>query len=62
MTYNPYQTLYRKRNIRVGTHSNVEDAEDLLRQLGFIYNPLGEVMKDVTKLLSYKYPKKVSRN
>lgn len=53
---NSYQDVYDRLNIKINAQTTPQEAEQIIRHLGLLYNTLGNVMKDVTKLLSLKYP------
>lgn len=53
---NSYQDVYERLHIPINLETTAEDAELMIKQLGLIYNTFGNVIKDVTKLLSLKYP------
>lgn len=52
---NPYSELYQSLNLKIAPETSSEEAESLIRQLGLLYNTIGVVMKDVTRVLGYRY-------
>lgn len=51
MEENSYLQAYRKLNIQVGSGSSAKDAEQIIRQLGHLYNAMGEIIKDFVKVV-----------
>ena len=52
---NPYEALYRNMNLDITEDINKETAEKVARQLGYIHNTFGVVVKDLIKILSFKF-------
>lgn len=50
---NPYEKLYREMHPQVTGLTSVTEAEDIARHLGHMYNAVGTVVKDITKILSF---------
>jgi len=52
---NPYDGIYQKMRPIIGRNTTKDEAEDLVRHLGLLYNTLGRMMKDLIKVVGSKY-------
>jgi hypothetical protein len=52
---NPYELMYRNMNITIAEHITQEHAEIVARQLGYLHNAFGIVVKDFIKIMGYKF-------
>jgi len=52
---NPYELMYRNINVHINEHMTKEHAEIVARQLGYMHNAFGVVVKDFIKILSFKF-------
>ena len=52
---NKYQEIYSQRQVPISEITNQKEAEKIATQLGFMYNALGLIIKDIIKLLAIKY-------
>ncbi len=55
MIPNPYSDIYLKNKINIGPQTSKHEAELLIRELGLLYNTLGMILKDASKILSFKF-------
>lgn len=53
---NPYIMIYYSMNIKIHEDITREAAENVVKQIGYMHNAIGHVFKDLTKILSYKFP------
>lgn len=54
---NPYEDIYRRAKI-LTSEIKKEEAEELVRHLGLIYNTFGIVIKDFIKIVARKFDEK----
>jgi len=52
---NPYDGIYLKMRPIIDRNTTKDEAEDLVRHLGLLYNTLGHMMKDLIKVVGSKY-------
>jgi hypothetical protein len=52
---NPYEMMYKNMNFDVGETTTKETAEKIARQLGFMHNAFGIVVKDMIKIMSCRF-------
>jgi hypothetical protein len=52
---NPYEMMYRNMNITVNDMITKEHAEIVARQLGYMHNAFGIIVKDFIKILAIKF-------
>lgn len=55
---NPYLLIYCNMNLRVAEGITPDTAENVARQLGYLYNAFGHVTKDLIKIVAQIMPKK----
>ena len=48
--------IYYSMNIKIHEDITREAAENVVKQIGYMHNAIGHVFKDLTKILSYKFP------
>ena len=51
---NLYLEVYQRLNLGQGPETSDQDAEEIIRQLGHMYNTLGMVIKDFVKTVKPK--------
>lgn len=56
MPPNKYLDVYKRQRIITGPLSTPADAEAIIRQLGEMYNAMGDVIKDFIKVVKPKTP------
>jgi hypothetical protein len=56
MRHNPYETIYRSFHLEVNPDITRANAEEIARQLGFLHNTFGIVVRDLIKILSFRFP------
>ena len=54
---NPYLVIYRSMNLVVTENVSRETAEEISRQLGYLYNAIGIVTKDLIKVVANLLPR-----
>ena len=55
LSENAYLKVYRDLRIVANPNTNHDQAAEVVRQLGHMYNALGEVIKDFVNLLKPQY-------
>lgn len=59
---NPYEMMYRNMNITVNDMITKEHAEIVARQLGYMHNAFGVIVKDFIKILAIKFQEAPQRD
>ena len=55
---NPYLLIYRNLNLEVTENVSPDTAEEISRQLGYLYNAIGHVTKDLIKVVANLLPRR----